>query len=235
MKANKNLYFIPIIARAFSSVDQKRAMKEAFSEIRELGNQAEYEEGFRQFLEFIEAAVKPSDQDSKERVQLVTNAIYRLIYDLATDTFDGDEEQRDALLNAFTNIPEWKAEYKRIKEDAQAFQAPETPMEVEVLKGDRIIGSSAISPGPTSISSISPGSYKIRFSNGRVLWEGDILREDVLWAFAYPDKDLPMAAETEPSQREPTRTLHLLNGELIIQVFAGLETGEIRLKSGQII
>jgi hypothetical protein len=235
MTDSKRLYFIPIIARALRSDDPKRAMEEAFSEIRKLSNQAEYKEGFRQFLEFVEVAVKPSAQDSEERIQIVKNAIYRLIYDLATDTFDGDEERKDDLIKAFRNIPEWKAEYERIKEDAQAFQAPETPMEVEVLKGDRIIGSSAISPEPTSISSISPGSYKIRFSNGRVLWEGDILRKDVIWAFAYPDKDLPMAAETEPSQREPTRTLHLLNGELIIQVFAGLETGEIRLNSGQSI
>ena len=235
MKDSKILYFIPIIAQALSSVDPKQAMKEAFSEIRELGNQAEYEEGFRQFLKFIEVAVKPSDQDSKERVQLVKNVIYRLIYDLATDTFDGDEEQKDALLNAFISFPEWKAEYERIKEEAQAFEAPETPLEVEVLKGDQIIGSSVLSAKTTFISSISPGNYKIRFSNGRILWEGDILREDVIWAFAYPDKDLPMAAETEPPQREPTRTLNLLNGELIIQVFAGLESGEIRLKSGQSI
>ena len=235
MTDSKKLYFIPIIARALSSVEPKRAMEEAFSEIRELGNQAEYAEGFRQFLEFVKSVVTPSAQDSEERIQLVKNAIYRLIYDLATDTFDGDEEQKDALINAFRIIPEWNAEYERIKEETQAFQASETPMEVEVIKGDRVIGSSAISIEPTSISSISPGNYTIRFSNGRVLWEGNILPKDVIWAFAYPDKDLPMAAETEPSQREPTRTLILLNGELIIQVFAGLESGEIRLKSGQSI
>ena len=235
MTDSKRLYFIHIIARALSSDDPKRAMEEAFSEIRKLGNQHEYEEGFRQFLEFVKSAITPSVQDSEERIQQIKNAIHGLIYDLATDTFGGDEEQKNALIKAFKSIPEWKAEYERIKEDAQAFQAPETPMEVELLKGDRIIGSSAISAESTSISSISPGSYKIQFSNGRVLWEGDILREDVIWAFAYPDKDLPMAAKTEPSLREPTRTLSLLNGELIIQVFAGLESGEIRLNSGQSI
>ena len=235
MTDSKRLYFIPIIARALSSDDPKRAMEEAFSEIRKLGNQPEYEEGLRQFLEFVKSAITPSAQDSEERIQQIKNAIHALIYDLATDTFDGDEKQKDALIKAFRSIPECNVEYERIKEEAQAFQAPETPMEVEVLKGDRIIGSSAISPESTSISSISPGSYKIRFSNGRVLWEGDILREDVIWAFAYPEKDLPMAAETEPSQRKPTRTLHLLNGELIMQVFAGLESGEIRLNSGQSI
>ncbi len=233
MTDSKRLYFIPIIAYALSSDDPKQAMEEAFSEIRKLGNQPEYEEGFRQFLEFVKSAITPSAQDSEERIQQIKNAIHGLIYDLATDTFDGDEEQKNDLIKAFRNIPEWKAEYERIKEEAQAFQAPETPMEVEVLKGDRIIGSSAISTEPTYISPISPGRYTVRFSNGRVLWEGDLKREDVIWAYAYPEKDLPMAAETEPSQREPTRTLSLLNGELIIQVFAGLESGEIRLKNGQ--
>ena len=235
MRDSKTLYFIPIIARALSSDDPKRAMEEAFSEIRKLGNQPEYEEGFRQFLEFVKSAITPSVQDSEERIQQIKNAIYRLIYDLATDTFDGDEKQKDALIKAFRSIPECNVEYERINKEAQAFLAPETPIEVEVLKRDRIIGTSAISTEPTYISTISPGRYTVRFSNGRVLWEGDILREDVIWAFAYPDKDLPMAAETEPSQREPTRTLSLLNGELIIQVFAGLENGGIRLKSGQSI
>ena len=235
MTDSKRLYFIPIIARALSSDDPKRAMEEAFSEIRKLGNQPEYEEGLRQFLEFVKSAITPSAQDSEERIQQIKNAIHALIYDLATDTFDGDEERKDDLIKAFRNIPEWKAEYERIKEEAQAFQAPETPMEVEVLKGDRIIGSSAISTEPTYISPISPGRYTVRFSNGRVLWEGDILGKDVIWAFAYPEKDLPMAAETEPLQREPMRTLYLLNGELIIQIFAGLESGEIRLNSGQSI
>ena len=235
MTDSKRLYFIPIIACALSSDDPKRAMEEAFSEIRKLGNQPEYEEGLRQFLEFVKSAITPSAQDSEERIQQIKNAIHALIYDLATDTFDGDEERKDDLIKAFRNIPEWKAEYERIKEEAQAFQAPETPMEVEVLKGDRIIGSSAISTEPTYISPISPGRYTVRFSNGRVLWEGDILGKDVIWAFAYPEKDLPMAAETEPLQREPMRTLYLLNGELIIQIFAGLESGEIRLNSGQSI
>jgi hypothetical protein len=232
MTDSKKLYFIPIIAQALSSVDPKQAMEEAFSEIRELGIQAEYEEGFRQFLKFVEVAVKPSAKDSKERVQLVKNAIYHLIYDLATDTFDGDEEQKDALVNAFRSIPEWKAEYESIKKEAQAFRAPETPMKVELLKGNQIIGSSVLSAKTTFIVSIRPGRYTIRLSNGRVLWEGVISPKDVIWAFAYPDKDLPMAAETEPSQTEPTKTLNLLNGELIIQVYAGLESGEIRLKSG---
>jgi hypothetical protein len=231
----KRLYFIPIIARALRSEDPKKAMEEAFSEIRELGNQPEYKEGFRQFVEFVNTVLKPSADESELRIQQIRDAVDRLIYDLTTDTLGVDEEQKEALIESIRSIPEWNAEYEKVKELAQAFQAPETPIEIEVLKGDRIIGSCTVSLEPTTIGGITPGTYTVRFSNGRVLWEGDLSRQELLWAFAYPEKDLPMAAETEPSQREPTKTLSLLSGELIMQVFAGIETGEIRLKSEQSI
>ena len=235
MTDTKRLYFVPIIAQAIESDDPKKAMEEAFSEIRELGNQPEYKEGFRQFLEFVKTALKPSGEESELRIQQIRDAVYRLIYDLATDTLGVGEEQKEALIESIRNIPEWNAEYEKVKELGQAFQAPETPIEIEVLKKDRIIGSCTVSIEPTTIGGITPGAYTVRFSNGRVLWEGDLSRQELLWAFAYPEKDLPMAAETEPSQREPTKTVTLLNGELIIEVFAGLEKGEIRLKSGQSI
>ena len=73
----------------------------------------------------------------------------------------------------------------------------------------------------------------VRFSNGRVLWEGDLTKEDLIWAFAYPAMDLPMAAETEAGQQDPTRAISLLEGEFILYVFAGLEAGEIKIDAGE--
>ena len=230
MEHSKRLYFFPIIAHALSSDDPKRAMEKAFHEINTLGNQPEYEEGFRQFQELIRFTMKPSGEESGDRIQLIRNAIYSLIYDLTNDTFDGDEKQKDALISALRNVPEWNAEYERIKKEGHPFLGPETPIKVEVLKGDQVIGSSLITTDPSLISHIIPGRYKVQFSNGRVLWEGEVRREDVLWAYAFPEEDLRMAAETEPYQQDPTRTISLLDGELTIQFFAGLEKGELRLK-----
>ena len=233
MRDSKRLYFIPIIARALRNDDPNRAMDEAFNKIRDLGNRPEYKEGFRQFEEFVKAAIKPFGEGDKERIQQVRNAIYGLLYDLATDSFEGNEEKKKALISALGNIPEWNAEYERIKTEELAFLAPETPIEVEVFRGDQIIGSSHILTEPSSISPIIPGRYMVQLSNGRILWEGDLTKEDVIWAYAFPDKDLPMAAETGPSIRKPTRTISLLDGELMVHVFAGLESGQIRLESGK--
>jgi len=235
MANDNNLYFIPILSRALESDDPALTMEDALRKICLLGEQPGYEEGFRQFMEFIKSALRPSGEGSEERIQRLRDAVYRLIYSLATNTFEGDEEQKVALIKALNSTPGWNAEFERIKKEAQVFLAPKTPLEIEVLRESHVIGSVSISSDPASISPVPPGSYTIRFSNGRVLWEGDITKEDLIWAFAYPEKELPMAAETEAIQREPTRSISLLDGELIIHIFASLETGELRIEHGKTI
>ena len=232
---NNRLYFIPILSSALESDVPARAMEDAFRRIRLLGEQPDYEEGFHQFQEFIKSALRPSGKDSEEKIQSLRDTVYRLIYSLATDTFEGSKDQKDTIIRAFSNIPEWNSEYERIKEETEDFVATEIPIELEVLRKEKIMGSVPISSVPGSISHIPPGSYTIRFSNGRVLWEGNIRREDLIWAFAYPEKDLPMAAETEAIQKKPTRSISLLDGEVMVQIFAGLETGVLRFEHGKTI
>jgi hypothetical protein len=233
MPNNNTLYFIPIIARAIESTNPKRAMIEAFDKIVELGEEPEYKEGYRQFSEFLKATFMPTDEEEDQKIELIKNAIRRLIYDLVTDTFEGDEERKEALVAAFKNNPQWNNEFNRIENEGRPFLTPEMPMEIELLIGENLVESFLISNIPTTISSIFPGRYVIRFSNGRFLWEGEIRREDVIWTYAFPQKDFPMAAKTETLHQEPTKTISLLDGELIIHVFAGLESGRLLIKSGK--
>ena len=231
IKDSKRLYFIPLLARAIESGDQDHAMTMAFDEIQRLGSLPGYEEGFWQFQEFVKSAIIPPVQEPDRKIQSIRYAIYRIISDLAAGTFGGDEKQKETIINAVKNNPRWNEEFERIKIEAQSFLAPETPIEIEVLKEDEVIASTIPFKDPSSISPIYPGHYTIRFSNGRSLWEGELAHEDVLWAYAYPEKDLPLAAETEDTQREPVKTISLLNGELVIEVFAGLESGRMTIKS----
>lgn len=233
MASDNNLYFIPMIARALKSANPKKAMHEVFDEIRQLGARPEYAEGFLLFIEFTKAFLEPSDTTSENWIQHIRDAVDRLMYDLATHTFIGSKEQEKALLAAFRKMPEWRAEYERVSKEAEGFLSHEQPIGVEVLRMDQILGTFALSELPTTLFSIRPGRYVVRFSNGRVLWEGDLTKEDVIWAFAYPAMDLPMAAETESAQQTPTRSISLLNGELLIRVFAGLETGELTIDEGK--
>jgi hypothetical protein len=155
------------------------------------------------------------------------------MYDLATDTFQGDAEQRKRLNSALTSHPKWNMEYERVREEVEASLAPEAPIEVEVWKEGRPLGSFPITASPVVIREVTEGRYSVRLSTGRLLWEGELTREDVLWTRAFPGKELPMAAETEPVDRKPTRTIPLLDGELVMHVFPGLERAVIRMEMGR--
>ena len=232
MSNNKKLYFVPIIARAIESSKPKRAMIEALDKIVKLGEKPEYKAGYRQFSEFIKATFIPTDKGDDQKIELINNAIRRLIYDLVTDTFEGDEEQKEALIMAFKNNPQWNNEFNRIENEAQRFLIPETQMGLELLIGEQLLKSFLISDFPATIGSIFPGHYVVRLSNGRTLWEGELSQVDVIWTYAFPQKDFPLAAETETRHQEPTRSLSLLDGELIIHIFAGLESGRLIIKNG---
>jgi hypothetical protein len=230
MTRSKSLFFIPILARAVRSKDQQGAMAEAFDEITRLGKHAEYKEGFRQFQAFINAAIEPFAKQLDERAQFAQEVVYRIIFDLVTDTFEGSEEQKQNFIDALNDNPRWKAELERINSEAKYFWPPDSAVGVEVVKGGQVLYSYSLPTDILSIGPISPGNYTVRLSNGRVLWQGDLRREDLIWAYAYPQQDLPMAAETEDLPPSPTRTIGLLAGELTMEVFAGLESGRIALR-----
>ena len=54
-------------------------------------------------------------------------------------------------------------------------------------------------------------------------------QQEVVWAKAFPDLDLPMAADTGDSKRQPTQEIDLLNGTLHVRVYPGLETGTLEI------
>ena len=66
--------------------------------------------------------------------------------------------------------------------------------------------------GVQTIGDIKPGAYRLMLDTGRLLWEGKLLEKDLLWAKAHPGKNLPMAADTGESPRQPTQRIDLLNG-----------------------
>jgi hypothetical protein len=50
---NKDVYFVRIIVDAFQQPEPNMAIEEAFKKILDLGQQPEYEQGFRQFKRFM--------------------------------------------------------------------------------------------------------------------------------------------------------------------------------------
>lgn len=79
------------------------------------------------------------------------------------------------------------------------------------------------------INNVSPAFYSFELSSGRLLWEGPVYKTDLLWTFANPGEDFRLAADTDDAPPKPTREMILLDGEVIIRVFPGIEVGSIQI------
>ncbi len=234
MSDSKRLYFIPIIDDALGSDNPEVAPMGAFKKIRDRGMAKEYKEGFAQFLLFMGKIVESYVENSPDREQLIREDIHSLISDLVTDSFEGSEEEKKALIESFARNDKWQIEYARIKSEVADFIEPHPPMGVEVLKDGEPIASFAVTEMPIKLMNIDPGQYTIRLSTGRVLWEDQLLKKHLIWLDAYGDEDLRMAAKTEKDAAARTTVSDpLMGGELTMAVIPGLKSGEIRFNHGK--
>jgi hypothetical protein len=75
-----------------------------------------------------------------------------------------------------------------------------------------------------------PGHYVLSMDSGRILWETELTANDLTWTGAFPGRSLPLAAATSDHEDQPSQTISLLNGEIIVNVYPGLERGRLEIK-----
>jgi hypothetical protein len=235
MSDNKRLYFIPIIDDAISSDNPALALVRALKKIHDLGMTPEYKDGFAQFRLFMGKIVEAYLENSPDHEQLIREDIHSMLNDLVTDSFEGSEEEKNALIKSFARSNKWQAEYERMKSNVADFMEPQPLMKIEVLKDDEPIASFTVSEIPIKLININPGQYTIRLSTGRVLWEDQLLKKHLIWLAAYGDEDLPMAAKTkkDDTSARPTISEPLMGGELTMDVMPSLKSGEIHFAHGK--
>jgi len=83
--------------------------------------------------------------------------------------------------------------------------------------------------GTETVTGIEPGRYRLALETGRLLWEGELAEGDLLWGKAHPGEGLPMAADSEDTAREPTLEMDLLDGTVVLRVYAGVEAGSLEI------
>ena len=227
---NRDLFFLPLIADALQKPDPKKGLQEAFEEIELLGRQPEYKLGFRQFQMFM----KEIKRNIEARSSLSEDAVFDSFRDLQLQVIAGvlEENQDDeqACLDLINSRPNWKREFERLCSEAEKAKAPERATKIIIDKDEEYFETVRFNrpPSAKTLRNIKPGLYGFRLETGRVLGKEELTRNDLLWVYAYPTQDLKLAADTGDTVERPTRQIQLLGGELIIQVFPGLESGRIK-------
>lgn len=82
--------------------------------------------------------------------------------------------------------------------------------------------------GHCEFTNVASGDYQLIISTGRVLWEGFLSADELI---QEADKPLALAADTGESDQRPTKTISLIPSECDMQVFAGLESGKVRVRT----
>ena len=77
---------------------------------------------------------------------------------------------------------------------------------------------------------LTPGNYTVKFSTGRIVWEGTLTAKDVLWVRAFPSQELKVAADSGGAQRQYSRREVLLAGEIEIFIYPGVESGDLGIE-----
>jgi len=229
---SNNLYFIPIIAHALEQKEPEKALKEAFEEIRAKGQRPEYSNGFKQFQQFMEIAKQHISDQKQDLITITHKIISELILEFVTGTFEGGEEERQAVEQLIMSRPEWQNEYRNLCAEIQETERYPSQINILVEKEGNLFGKMSFEEvqGFTSLQNIVPGHYIIKLETGRVLWEGELTEQDLIWTVAFHGLPLKVAADTKDLPKEPTREERLLNGELVLRVFPGLESGRIGIE-----
>ena len=221
------LYFIRLIAKAFEEPDIATALKEAFKQIEFLGQNPRYRQGYLQFQRFMTEV-----NQINEMKDFLDTMVHDLSVQLATGLFQGDEDETKEALELINSRSHWREEYAMLCEDAEKAANFIEKINVIVEKDDKLFCSLPVEEKAVTrnIHNIKPGNYTVRMDTGRIIWEDRLSEKDLLWAYAYPEQGLRLAADTGETIELKTREIHVLDGDITIEVYPGVESGRIELK-----
>jgi hypothetical protein len=220
MSESNNLYFIPILAKAFESEEPIEAMEKALREIVEIGEQEEYRFGYEQFKQFLKSGFESEENPS----EVLLN---KLLVGLESNSMNISLAEHEELINI---IKSNKIIYEKYQKLIEVYQSDST-LEIEIYKNEKLFSSKTIDSKEKelNIKNIDPGNYSIRLSSGRVFWEGEIKSEDVTLDDSQPNREYTLAADTDEVGIKPTRVIELIKNEMQLYIYAGLEFGKFKI------
>jgi len=223
---NEDLYFVPIICEALQEQDAPAALGRAFKKIEDLGRDPAYQHGHRQFIQFMETVRSQAQGQEAEAPEFAQE----LLTALASITSDEDLRKHLTMLAERypTERQQLSALLVRIDEAYKRTGLPSVLLDLqdEVAAAFRFDEATRVA----SARNVRPGQYELKLDTGRVLWAGALTERDLLWSAAFPGQPFELAADSGQVPSQPTRQIELLDGALVMRIYAGLEGGVVELE-----
>jgi len=229
---NNDLYFLRLIGAAFQEPDPKAALRDAIKEIKSLGKQPEYQQGFLQFQRFMAEMQEGIKALPKSPGGPIPDEVLDFILQIAADSFEGSQAEVEALQDLVKSSPVWKEGFETLCEEVSKSEAPDWELMAVIESNGETISSFPLQNPPFSkkIKNLSPGHYVLRLNTGRILWQEELTERDLIWTAAFPGRDLDLAADTGGLAPPMTREFRLLDGDLIIRVFPEIDSGRLEVE-----
>lgn len=129
-------------------------------------------------------------------------------------------------------LTQQKNTFKEIEQKlVAAFERPDV-FDITIEKDGELLGKLSFTGkgGAKDITGIKPGDYYLRLDSGLCIWEGKVATQDIQLHIAYPGQSLPMAADTDDRERQPTRIETMFNGAMILRFYAGIISGSMQIE-----
>jgi len=232
---SKDLYFLSIIADALRQPDPKAALRAGIEDIKTLGQRPEYKRGFLQFQHFMAEVKGNSEKLSQKPLDIMSNEIRYLSLQLASDLLEENQEEEQAVLDLIRSEPRWQEDFEKMCKEISKSKMPHRVPEIIIEKNREPIGFTPCERQPVikEIRNVEPAHYAARMDTGRIIWQGELTEKELIWSVAFPGQALELAADTGEPTARMTREITLLDGELIIRVFPGAESGRLELRIGE--
>jgi hypothetical protein len=230
----RDLYFIPKIAVALKFPDPESALRTAFEEIMTLGRQVQYRQGFLQFLQFMTMVRENSEKRFQRPEEITFQLIRWLALRVGGDLLEENQDEIQAVVDLVGSEPRWQEEFEKICREVSKSKIPPRRPEVIIERNGERIDSATYERLPITkeIKKAKPGQYTVSMDTGRIIWQEELKEQELIWASAFPERALPLAADIGEIAAQTTKEITLLKGDLIIRVFPEIEGGRIELKIG---
>ena len=228
---NNPLFFISIIAKALDAPDRKKALKSAMNSILEFCATSPSDVGCLQFREFLNEAAMQWDFRRRLKREMVYDLSSELALQIALDTFEGSHWERRLARELIESDKSLQDVFVKLPTMTRESRFGHTHLKLILSHDDKILQTWPIESGRQHFrfQHIPPGRLNLSLSTGRCLWSENLEAEDLIWSYAHPDRDLPMAADTGEIAASPTKEIVLCNEALTIRVFPGIENGWVEI------
>jgi hypothetical protein len=224
-----DLYFIPLLFAALAGgPGLVKRLRSAFRQIIELGKEPRFHRGYAQFLVFMTVVETCHRRDSDESGESAGPLID------GQDSHDmlhsGPVPDLTALL---AELPEFDELQEALDEELAETSREKPPVELLLSRNSApplLIDLGCGESRKIEVPHLLPGRYDLSLATGMVIWEDELTKHDLFWAYALPDEPLRLAADTGDLPERPTRRIELLDGEIVLAVFPGREHGRMEVE-----